>query len=197
MSSAEARGRLVGTVRRLQVQRSRLKPGPRGQRAYDPSPLLEVEAVDVGPRGLRAPGGALDVHHADHPDSRNVQLYNGLSVLPRVHYRQLRERFGPHVADGTAGESLLLDTDGPLSEGDLSGTLRLETDDGDPLELVGGRAAPPCLEFTRWVLGLGPGAPVDDAVQEAMAFLQDGRRGFYLTATGTGRVSAGARLLRA
>ena len=195
MSSAD--GRLVGTVRRLQVQRSRLKPGPRGQRAYDPAPLLEVEAVEVGPRGLRAPDGALDVHHADHPDSRNVQLYNGLSVLPRAHYDQLRARFGPHVVDGAAGESLLLDTVGPLREEDLAGTLLLDTDDGDPLELTGARAAPPCVEFSRWVLGRGAETAVDDEVQDALAFLQDGRRGFYLTASGTGRVSAGARLLRA
>ena len=193
---------LLGTVVRLQVQRSRLKPGPKGQRAYDPSPLLEVDAVEVGPRGLIAPDGALDVHHADHPDSRNVRLVNGLSVLTQAHYGQLRARFGAHVVDGAAGESLLLDTDGPLQEADLAGPLLLDTvgPDGMPgqaLELTDGQAAPPCVEFSRWVLGRAPGSPVDEAVQDAMTFLQDGRRGFYLTAHGTGRVVAGARLRRA
>ena len=203
MPSADAGvGSLVGTVRRLQVQRSRLKPGPRGQRAYDPSPLLRVDAVQVGPRGLTAPDGSLDVHHADHPDSRNVQLCNGLSVLPQAHYELLRALFGPHVVDGSAGESLLLETDGPLEEADLDGTLLLDTvgpdgAPGAPLELTDGQAAPPCIEFSRWVLGRGAGSPVDDEVQEAMALLQDGRRGFYLTVTGTGRVVAGARLRRA
>ena len=43
---------LVGTVVRLQVQRSRLKPGQRGARTYDPAPLLEVPALDVGPDGF-------------------------------------------------------------------------------------------------------------------------------------------------
>ena len=193
---------LVGTVRRLQVQRSRLKPGPKGQRAYDPSPLLQVDAVQVGPRGLTATDGTLDVHHADHPDSRNVQLVNGLSVLPLAHYELLRARFGPHVVDGSAGESLLLQTVGPLQEADLAGTLLLDTvgpdgAPGEPLELTDGQAAPPCIEFSRWVLGRTPGSTVDDAVQEAMAFLQDGRRGFYLMASGTGRVVPGARLRRA
>ena len=130
------------------------------------------------------------------------RLYNGLSVLPRAHYGLLRAQFGPHVVDGSAGESLLLETDGPLAEADLEGTLLLDTvgPDGaprEPLELTGGRAASPCIEFSRWVLGRTPGSPVDDEVQEAMAFLQDGRRGFYLTATGTGRVVPGARLRRA
>ena len=200
MSSAERDP--IGTVRRLQVQRTRLKPGPKGQRAYDPAPLLEVDAVQVGPRGLTAPDGALDVHHADHPDSRNVRLRNGLSVLPRAHYDLLRARFGPHVVDGSAGESLLLETDGPLQEADLSGTLLLDSvgpdgSPGRPLELTDGQAAPPCVEFSRWVLGRAAGSPVDDELREALAFLEDGRRGFYLTASGTGRVAVGARLRRA
>ena len=187
---------LVGTVVRLQLQRSPLKPGPRGQRVYDPAPLLEVHEVEVGPRGVVGPGGVLDAHHADHPQSRNVRLVNGLSVLPRAHYDQLRARFGPHVTDGCAGESLLLETDGPLTEADLAGTLLLETEEGDDLVLEGARAAPPCVEFTRYLLGRAPGSPVDAEVQEAMDLLADGRRGFYLSARGTGRVARGARLRR-
>ena len=42
----------VGTVVRLQLQRSPLKPGPRGLRTYDPSPLLEVDEVEVSPREI-------------------------------------------------------------------------------------------------------------------------------------------------
>ena len=86
---------LLGTVARLQVQRSRLKPGPRGLRTYDPSPLLPVDELEVGPRGAvghTADGPVLDVHHADHPDSRNRRLANGLSLLPRAHADALRDR---------------------------------------------------------------------------------------------------------
>ncbi|MCU1674625.1 MAG: hypothetical protein JWN77_2738 [Frankiales bacterium] len=177
---------LIGTVVRLQVQRSRLKPGPAGGRVYDPAPLLEVPALEVAARGVTA-AGVLDVHHADHPDSRNVKLRNGLSVMTRPRYDALRARFGLHLVDGIAGESLLLD------EGvDVLGDVRLETDDG--LLELSAEPAPPCVEFSRFCLradGTGPD------VLAALADLQDGARGFYLRTSGTGRVSAGCRLFRA
>jgi hypothetical protein len=190
---------VLGTVVRLQVQRSRLKVGERGARRYDPAPLLEVEALDVGPRGVHgvAAGGhrVVDVHHADHPDTRNVKLTNGLSLLPQPHYPLMRQRFGPHMEDGVAGENVLLATAGPLTEPDLAGPLVLETADGGGLELTGVMVAAPCVEFTRFALGRGDLA-VDDDILDAMPALEDGVRGFYATALGTGRVTLGARLLR-
>lgn len=190
---------LIGTVARLQLQRSRLKPGPRGARAYDPSPLRQVDVLELGPRGARAVVDGvfqLDVHHADHPDSRNLRLANGVSVLPRAHYEVLRQRFGDHVLDGSAGETLLLDTAGALVEADLAGTLLLETVEGSPLRLSAATAAPPCVEFSRWCLQRGVG-PVDDEVQAAMVALGGGWRGFYLRVDGIGEVAVGARLTRA
>jgi hypothetical protein len=188
----------LGTVARLQVQRSRLKPGPAAVRVYDPAPLLEVEALEVGPRGVvgQTPDGpVLDVHHADHPDTRNRRLANGLSLLPRAHYAALRERYGPHLADGVAGESLLLDSDGPWTEADLAGPLWLETTDGELLELGEVVAAPPCVEFSRFCLRLAPG-PVGDDVRQALADLDGGARGYYAQVRSTGRVERGGRLLR-
>ena len=179
---------LIGTVVRLQVQRSRLKPGVGSARVYDPAPLLEVDALDIGPRGVTGPGGLLDVHHADHPDTRNVKLRNGLSVMTKGRYDDLRARYGPHLLDGLAGESLLLD-----AGDDLAGRMLLETDDGT-IEVVG-EPAPPCVEFSRFVLqrGLGDTGP---EVLAAMEQLGDGARGFYLRTDGTGTVRAGSRLLR-
>ncbi len=204
MSPADARppGAPIGTVARLQVQHAPLKPGPRGARVYDPSPLVEVAWLEVGPRGVRGPDGLLDAHHADHPLSRNVRLTNGLSVLPRTHADAVRDRFGEHAVVGCAGENVLLETPAPLTSADLTGVLLLDTVQadgrpGEPLELTGATAAAPCVEFTRWLLGRGPGTPVDDDVRAAMAFLGEGRRGFYLTARGSGRVVRGARLRRA
>ena len=190
---------LIGTVVRLQVQRSRLKPGERAARVYDPAPLLEVDELQVGPRGVRGRVGdeqVLDVHHADHPDSRNRRLANGLSVLPLAHYRALRERYGDHLVDGVAGESLLLDTSGPMTEDDLAGPLLLDTVDGPALPLSGATAAPPCVEFSRFALRQ-PVGTVDDALRAALEDLDGGARGFYLQVAGEGRVRAGARLLRA
>ena len=188
---------VIGTVVRLQVQRSPLKPGPRGSRVYDPSPLLEVPALDVGPRGVvgvTPDGPVLDVHHADHPQSRNVKLLNGLSLLPWAHYERLRERFGPHVVDGAAGESLLLDTPGPWSAEEPAGDLLLETDSG-LLPLTGASAAAPCVEFTRFCLQRPPG-PDDQELADALEELGGGARGFYVLVHGEGRVERGARLLR-
>ena len=185
---------LIGTVLRLQVQRSRLKPGGRGARAYDPSPLLEVPELEVGPRGvvgLVDGERVLDVHAADHPDSR-WRGGNGLSVLPRAHAEALHQRYGDHVA---AGETVLLDTAGPLTERDLAGELLLETVDGGAVRLSGAAAAPPCVEFSRYVLGREPGA-LDDEVLAVLEALGGGARGFYVDVHGTGRVRAGARLLR-
>ena len=191
---------LLGTVVRLQVQRSRLKPGPRGARVYDPAPLLEVPALEVGPRGVvgcGSDGTVLDVHHADHPDTRNVRLANGLSLLPRAHYEVLRARYGSHLVDGSAGESLLLDTAGRRwTEGDLAGALHLDTADGGTLVLTGATAAPPCVEFSRFCLGL-PVGPVASEVEQGLLDLDGGARGFYACTQGTARIESGARLWRA
>ena len=190
---------LIGTVVRLQVQRSRLKPGPATTRVYEPAPLLEVAALDVGPRGVvgaTESGPLLDVHHADHPDSRNRRLQNGISLMPRAHYAALRERFGPHLVDGIAGESLLVDTPASWLAGPPGGTLLLETADGGQLELTDLVPMPPCIEFSRWCLRRDAG-PVDDEVQAAMAALGAGARGYCARAAGEGRVETGARLFRA
>lgn len=191
---------VIGTVVRLQVQRSRLKPGPATTRVYDPAPLLEVVALDVGPRGVVGvtdSGPMLDVHHADHPDSRNRRLTNGLSLLPRAHYVALRKRFGAHLVDGIAGESMLLDTpSGWDAEGPGGETLLLETADGGRLELSEVAPMPPCIEFSRWCLRR-PVGPVDDEVQAAMAALGDGARGYSAVPRGDARIQLGARLLRA
>jgi hypothetical protein len=181
----------VGTVVRLQVQRSRLKPGPATTRVYDPSPLLEVEALQVTDRGCVGLLGSdrfLDVHHADHPDSRNRGLANGLSMLPTTGYPALRQRYGPHLVTGVAGESVLVAVDGPWPVGDLL----LETDD-QPLLLTDVVAAPPCVEFSRFCLGIEPG-PVGDDVKQALLDLDGGARGYYARVTGEGRVVLGARI---
>lgn len=187
---------VLGAVVRLQVQRSRLKPGPRGARVYDPSPLLEVDALELGPRGVVGLVGdqrVLDVHHADHPDSRNVRLVNGLSLLPQAHYGLMRQAYGPHLVDGAAGESLLLDTPGPWS--DLTGPLELEVDDGW-LALTDAVPAPPCVEFSRFCLDDVAAAADGEAVRTALTLLDDGVRGFYVRADGSGVVRRGARLRR-
>ncbi len=184
---------LIGTVARLQVQRSRLKPGPAGARVYDPTPLLEVDALEVGPRGCVGRLGEatfVDVHHADHPDTRNVKLANSLSLLSGAAYPRLQSLYGEHLRVGAAGESVLVDVAGPWPDGDLL----LETD-GQPLLLAHVQPAPPCVEFSRFCLGLPVG--VMDGVEQALTELGGGARGFYAQPQGLGVVTVGARLWRA
>jgi hypothetical protein len=190
---------VLGTVVRLQVQRSPLKQRPAGSGPYDPGPLLEVPALEVGPRGCTGllDDGAqrvVDVHCADHPQSRHARGVNGLSVLPAAHYARLRADHGPHLVDGVAGENVLLDG-GPLTEADLAGRLLLEVDEG-VLEVTGTMAAPPCVEFTQHVLRR-PVGDVGPEVQAGLEELDGGTRGFYLRLSGTGTLRAGCRVLRA
>lgn len=177
---------LIGTVVRLQVQRSRLKAGPATARVYDPSPLQEVTALEVTPRGVEG-DGIRDVHHADHPDTRNVMLLNGLSVMTVSRYRVLRQKYGDHLVDGIAGESLLLDTE---HLDDLSGPLLL-----DDLAVTA-EPMPPCVEFSRFVLGRDAG-DVGPEVLGTLQELGEGARGYYLRVEGTAQVRRGSRLLRA
>jgi hypothetical protein len=194
-SCEDAAVTVIGVVARLQVQTARLKPGPQAARVYDPSPLREVEALEVGPRGcrgLRDGQWLLDVHHADHPDTRNVALVNGLSVLSRRAEEQLASRYG--LAPGTAGDSVLLDTDHDLVLDDLLGELVLETAEG-PLAVGDAMVAAPCVEFCRFALGLSVG-PVGDDVTQALADLDGGARGFYLSPRAAGVLRPGDRLVR-
>ncbi len=186
------------TIVRLQVQRSRLKPGPRAARVYDPAPLIEVDALELGPRGAvgQTPDGpVVDVHCADHPDTRNVRLTNGVSVLTQAHYIALRERYGPHLTDGTAGESLLLDG---WPDKDAAGTappndLLVETAAGGRLLLSGLAPAQPCVEFTRFCLGTDPD-DVSDEMRGALAELADGARGYYARLDEVGTIRVGAKV---
>ncbi len=181
---------VIAPVVRLQVQRSRLKPGLRGARTYDPSPLLEVDALHVAPHGVTGPAGEVDVHSVHHPDSR-ARGDNALSLMTTGAYEALRSRYGPRLADGVAGEGLLVRSD--LRR--LDGPLAVETDGGQLLGLDEVAPIPPCVEFSRWVLGREDPS-VDDEVLATLEALDDGARGWYARVGGTGVVRVGARLLR-
>ncbi len=160
----------LGRVVRLQVQRGRLKPGERGARVYDPEPLLAVDALQVTDVGcLGRSGGAwlVDVHHRDHPDTRH-RTESPVSLLTTAAYRALRARYGPHLADGVAGENVLVDSDLLLS-------------DLEPAQLTIGAVrlhpvvvAEPCVEFARWCARLEPG----DSTRGTLVDLRGGARGW-------------------
>jgi hypothetical protein len=189
----------IGTIVRLQVQESSLKVGDKPRR-YDPAPLRSVPAISLSPAGvvgLVEDGETIvDVHHHDHPASKNRGGENGISLGFTPHYLAMRQRFGQHLADGIAGENILIAVDQRFQEEDLASGVVIEGADGRRLELRQVIVAAPCVEFSRYALKFPDGARPDATVTEALRFLDAGMRGFYATYAGEPAVVAvGARVL--
>ena len=174
---------LVGRIVRLQVQTAHLKRGEQPHRWYDPEPITAVAALRLAEGGVTgiAADGAIrhDVHHRDHPISRN-RGDNGVSIGFTGHYAAMRERFGAHLADGLAGENILVESDTVHAEAALGGTLLIETA-GGLVRLDAVIAAPPCVEFTRYCLQWPRDRRPDRTVTEGLQFLDGGMRAFYAT----------------
>lgn len=94
------------------------------------------------------------------------------------HYDAMAERFGA-APIGIAGENIIVHGAALWIE-DLGEGLIVETVAGE-LELERPRVAAPCLEFTSFMLGLDTVAPLSE-VEDALADLHDGRRGFIVAA---------------
>ncbi len=190
----------MGTVVALQVQVSSLKVGE-SPRRYDPAPLQAVYALTVAPGGVVGEAGeaagVIDVHHRDHPASKN-RATNGISLGFTSHYAAMRERFGPHLRDGIAGENILIETDRVLTADDLAGGVMIAGEDGARLALQPVIVAAPCVEFSRYALRFPEERKPDKSVTEALRFLDGGMRGFYATYEGEPAVvRVGDRLLLA
>lgn len=188
--------REIGRVLFMQIQRSSLKAGQRPFAYYDPAPLLVVDRLLLEPSGARAMHDGqelIDVHNAQHPDSRN-RGENGLSFGFAGHYEAMRERFGPHLTDGIAGENILIDTPGVLTMADLGAAIVFRGDDGREVRLVELEHAPPCVEFSQFAaLSDGPMRP--EQTRATLQFLGDGMRGFYARLQGeSAELRAGDRV---
>jgi hypothetical protein len=179
---------------RLQVQRGPVKVGKAPLREYRPAAIVPVDRIVAGPRGVRGVTAdgveVLDVHHQDHPQSRDPKGRAGILFMGTGDYVALRERYGDHVVDGIAGETILLDAPSGLAPLNLPEAVRVSTADG-PLELRDVRAADPCVEFSRFCLRQQPSPTVDDAVRQAMVDLDFGARGYRSVAAGTGTIRVG------
>jgi hypothetical protein len=188
----------IGTVVRLQIQESSLKVGDKPRR-YDPAPIRSVPAISLDPTGVigLAENGEtlLDVHNHDHPSSKNRGGENGISLGFTAHYLAMRQRFGQHLADGIAGENILIEADRQFPLEALANGVVVEGIGGRQLELRPIIVAAPCVEFSRYALRFPDGARPDATVTEALRFLDAGMRGFYATYTGEPAVvEIGARV---
>lgn len=175
---------IIGRIVRLQVQIESLKVGGgRGQR-YDPSALISVPELALDGQGVIGRSAwnddLPDVHHPGHPASR-FRGGNGISVGFTSHYAAMRERFGDHLTDGTAGENVVIHAETMFGDADLETGLLIETIDGNHALLGEARVATPCVPFARYALRLATGTAPDRSVTAALQFLNAGRRGFYLT----------------
>lgn len=181
--------RIVG----LQIQTRPLKP----DREYRPEGLQPVDRLLVSPRGNHgewtdADGdhSAVDVHHQDHPQSRDRKGKGGISVMGTGDYVRLREQYGPHLVDGIAGESVLVDAPDGLAGRAFPEHFSVRTRSG-LINFRIGRVAGPCVEFSRFCLGEPPSAEVSDAVRKALIDLDDGHRGYRAAAFDSGVINVG------
>ncbi len=183
---------------RLQVQRYPMKAGRAPLRYYEPAALVAVQRLSAGPLGVRGITAAgetvLDVHHQHHPQSRDRRGDAGVLFMGTGDYFALRERYGEHVVDGIAGETILLDAPEGFAGDRLPPSVTVNTADG-PLVLQQVRAADPCVEFSRFCLRQETSAVVDDDVRDAMVALDGGARGYRSRAATEGTVALGDTVL--
>jgi len=179
---------------RLQVQTDRIKVGVAPLRRYDPAVLESVPRLEISPSGVVGLGRhgrrLLDVHHRDHPHTRDPRGRAGLSVLGTGDYAALRARYGPHLTEGIAGEGVLLDAPAGLA-GRLDGTRWVLHTAAGPIEVGETGVAEPCVEFTRFCLRLPPSPDVGPDVREHLERLDHGARGYKGVAAGSGILAVG------
>lgn len=176
--------REIGRIKQVQIQRSPLKIGQKPHRYYDPSPLLIVNSLLLSPRGVigvTAEGEEIiDVHHVEHPASRNHSV-NAISVGFTSHYQSMRTYFGPHLLDGCAGENILVETEDEQEPKHLEQGIAIQSaNTGLVVRLTDIMVAAPCVEFSQFascdIMPL-----VGERLKEALQFLDNGKRGFYMT----------------
>ncbi|GAB4323899.1 MAG: hypothetical protein Kow00117_12210 [Phototrophicales bacterium] len=175
--------KLIGTIQQVQIQRERLKKGERPNRYYDPTPILVVDALKLTQRGvfgLLADGGTLiDLHHMDHPQTRNRNNANGISFNFVGNYHKIQARFGDHIQPGVGGENIIIQQTPEFDLSMLDTKLLIQpqgTNQYITLEDV--MVAAPCREFSCFVYG----EVIDgDNLRNTLEYLSDGTRGFYAT----------------
>lgn len=210
-------------VIRVQVQLDHMKPGLPPRRRYEPRILRAVAELRVttdGAVGVDSDGTEhVDVHNVNHPRSRNNKGRNGISVMATGDYAALRARYGPHLTDGIAGESLLVDyaaglggrampTEFAIALGGERHPAATRTgfgaveDDVIPeksnaprrLALTGVHVAKPCVEFSRFCLRRTD-FDVDDVLTRTLKDLDAGARGYKMVAAGPAVIRPGDTLI--
>lgn len=177
--------REIGRIVRLQIQTGSLKKGDRLNRVYDPAALLSVPAIRVmvgGVMGLVDGRELIDVHHEDHPESKN-RGDNDVSVNFTAHYERMRERLGERVVMGIAGENILVETAESFTVEELQGGVYIKRGDGQVVQLRQVIVDEPCVPFSEYVLDR-QGTATAAVKKETLQFLGEGMRGYYCVLVG-------------
>ena len=181
----------LGKIIRLQIQRSRLKLGEKPNQYYVPSALVAVNELHLTSQGAYARLNGetiLDVHHTDHPDTRNNDGENDLSIGFTTHYQAMRARYGDHLFDGCAGENILVAVSARQDLAALArGLLIRNGDAASAVPLTDLMVALPCAPFSKFA------CKSDDphTVKHALQFLDHGLRGFYCTVNQEATIKVG------
>ncbi len=187
---------MLRPITRLQVQTEPLKRGEKPHRWYDATPIRRVDRLHVdetGATGELSGTKMLDAHHAAHPRTRHRGPASGLCIGFTSHYQAMREMFGNHITDGVAGENVLVDVSDRVTLDRLDGAA-LRTSDGAVIPLVEVYVAEPCVEFSRFALGVQPGGG-GPSMREPLQQLRAGMRGFLALVAHPVTLQPGAQLL--
>jgi hypothetical protein len=178
----------LGKIVLLQIQTAALKVADQPEQRYDPVALLSVPDLTLTVSGAQTmlPNGEviLDIHNADHPQSKNSKGKNDLSIGFTSHYTEMRERYGEHLSDGIAGESILVAIDRRVTLGELQNGIAIQTGNG-LVKLQNLRIALPCSPFSKFASR----STEPEVVKAALQFLDGGTRGFYCAYEGEGSVT--------
>jgi len=134
----------------------------------------------------------VDVHHRDHPRTKNDDGLHGISLGFTSHYDAMRGHFGNRVEMGCAGENIIARADRRFTYEELADGVAILAPDGTQrvrLRIL--EVAHPCRPFTGWALGK---TVEPEELKKHLQFLDGGMRGFYCVGEGTGTVSLGDSL---
>lgn len=176
--------RELGMVKLIQIQPSGLIVRSVENEIYDPSRRVEVSSLFITSLGVEAVSSngerVLDIHHIDHPDKAydNEDL---VSIGFTSHYEAMRNRFGKHVIDGTAGENIVVEFEQEVWMDNIGKQIAIENaKTGEKTYFDVTRFAAPCDNFSHFVADKQDERLPAADLKSTLQFLNDGRRGFLL-----------------
>jgi len=174
---------LIGKIKTVQIQQRPLKTGEGANRVYSADPITAMAALRLTERGVIGldadDNEVMDVHHIDHPQSRNRGNANGISLGFTSSYKRMQERFQNDLPEGYAGENIIVQQTADFTFDLLHTDLVVECQfTGACIQLIDLMVAAPCEPFSQFV---NQREVRGAELKETLQFLSDGTRGFYAT----------------